>query len=162
MIGRYTRPYFSRRSRLKSPLSLDDARRRLEALTADGLQVRTDGDRFRLYRGGHLLDRYPRVAGEVSRLIDGSEVFISVGVSPLIFTLFAAVTALVLFWESAAILARVIASAFALPVAITWQPVVGGLVLAVAVALNVITIVKALRDGDGLVDRIADAVEANR
>jgi hypothetical protein len=162
MIGRYTRPYFSRRSRLKSPLSLDDARRRLEALTADGLQVRTDGDRFRLYRGGHLLDRYPRVAGEVSRLIDGSEVFISVGVSPLIFTLFAAVTALVLFRESAAILARVIASAFALPVAITWQPVVGGLVLAVAVALNVITIVKALRDGDGLVDRIADAVEANR
>jgi hypothetical protein len=162
MFGGYTKPYFSRRSRLKSPLNLDDARRRLEALTADGLEVRTEGDRFRLHRAGHLLDRYPRVAGEVSRLTEGSEVFLSAGVSPLIFTLFAMVTALVLFWESAAILAGVIASAFALPVAITWQPVVGGLVLAVAVALNVIAIVKALRDGDGLVDRVARAVEAKR
>ena len=162
MFGGYTKPYFSRRSRLKSPLNLDDARRRLEGLTADGLEVRTEGDRFRLHRAGHLLDRYPRVAGEVSRLTEGSEVFLSAGVSPLIFTLFAMVTALVLFWESAAILAGVIASAFALPVAITWQPVVGGLVLAVAVAWNVIAIVKALRDGDGLVDRVARAVEAKR
>jgi hypothetical protein len=162
MIGGYSRPYFSRRSRLKSPLNLDDACRRLEALTAEGLQVKTEGERFRMHRDGHVLDRYPRVAGEVSRLTEGSEVFLSVGVSPLIFTLFAAVTAVVLFWESAAILARVIASAFALPVAITWQPVVGGLVLAVAIALNVIAIVKALRDGDGLVDRIARAVEATR
>ena len=162
MIGGYARPYFSRRSRLKSPLDLDDARRRLEGLNADGLRVSTDGDRFRVSRGGHLLDRYPRVAGEVSKLSEGSEVFLSVGVSPLMFTVFAAVTALVLFWESAAILARVIASAFALPVAITWQPIVGGLVLAAAVALNVLAIVKALRDGDGLADRIARAVEARR
>jgi hypothetical protein len=158
-MASYSRPYFARRVALKTPLSFEETRRRLAGLDA-GLHVDADGDRFALRRAGNLLDAYPRVTGEVAQLNEGSEVYLAVGVARGTFTLFAALTAIALFWELAALLALVLAASLAISARVTWQPYGGAIVLVAVAAATIVTLRRALRQGDDLVERVAAAVAA--
>lgn len=129
----------------------------LAAARRSGAEVSSDGDVFRSRPAG-LQSLLTEVVGEVSGRIEGSLLEGYAGVRRAGFTVIAVIVAAALFWELAALLAWWLGAAEHIETRVTWQPLIGALVLLIVVAAGIALLVQAGRTAVDLLNAMTSAL----